>query len=126
MSENHDNSKGKAFSNQDMAGPHTKRDDIKFKVPLPSKNAPVYFGGTKYEEEHKDGFSDEDHKRALEQALRDFDPASVGEGRVQDWKNGVPDRNRQGFEDELTDISSSSPISDRTYGDPNRNKGKIK
>jgi hypothetical protein len=93
---------------------------------LPSKNAPVYFGGNQYEEEHKEGFSEEDHQRALEQALRDFDPASVGAGRVQDWKKGVPDRNRQGFEDELTDISSSSPIGDRTYGDPNRNKGKIK
>jgi hypothetical protein len=116
-------SEQKKLSDTDMAGPHTNREKLSYKVPLPQKNAPVYFGEPAYQEKHKNGWSEEEYQRGLEQATHDFNPARVGEGRVQDWKKGVPERNQQGYENELLDISYSSPTTDRTYGDPNRNRG---
>ncbi|NWJ49091.1 MAG: hypothetical protein HXX08_24805 [Chloroflexi bacterium] len=113
----------KVFSSEDMAGPHADRENITFKIPVPSKTAPVYFGDETYQDEHRNGWNEEEYELALKQAEQDFNPASVGDSRVQDWKNGVPERNRQGYEDELDDISASSPTSDRTYSDPKRVRG---
>ncbi len=96
----------------DMAGPETDRGNLRYNPPLPVKQAPIYYGGKEYQAKHAEGFSEEEHERAYEQALRDFNSNSVGTGRVQDWEGGVPFRNRQGQEGELKGITTSAPTTD--------------
>lgn len=107
--------KTKSAHTTDMAGPETQRDNLTYNVPLPEQAAPVYFGGPEYEKEHAEGFSDEEAAQAEELARRSFDPASAGEGRVQNWEQGVPARNKQGVQEgEKDDISTSAIIDDPT------------
>jgi hypothetical protein len=38
------------------------------------------------QDEHRNGWNDEEFELALKQAEQNFNPASVGDSRVQDWK----------------------------------------
>jgi len=107
--------KAKPEHTTDMAGPETQRDHLTYHVPVPEEAAPVYFGGPAYEKEHAEGFSAEETAQAQEIARRSFDPTNAGEGRVQNWAQGVPERNKQGVQEgEKDDISTSAVIDDPT------------
>lgn len=106
----------------DHAGPVVRRDNIKYRLPLPEEGAPVYFGDQAYQKKYEKGFSGEELELARKQALQDFNPHSVGEGRVRDWRSGPPKENRQGIQGELDGLSISAPTSDRTLSDPQRKR----
>jgi hypothetical protein len=108
--------------NINMAGPETNRTNLKYNIPLPVEGAPVYFGGPAYSEQHQNGFSPEETRRSQELARHSFDSASAGEGRVQNWEQGVPQRNQQGMTDELDSITSSAIIGGPTLSDRDRNQ----
>lgn len=110
----------------DMAGPETNRLNLNYKVPLPVEGAAVYFGGGEYAEQHPHGFNHEETLYAQQLARHSFSSAEVGEGRVQNWEEGVPVRNQQGFTDELDGISTSAIISDPTLGRRYRRKKLLK
>ena len=101
----------------DMAGPETDRTNLKYRVPLPVSGAPVYFGGAEFSSQHPQGFSPEETLQAQKLAQHSFEPASSGEGRVQNWQEGLPARNQQGIGDELDKLTTSAIITDPKLGD---------
>jgi hypothetical protein len=92
----------------DFAGPETQRPD-EYQSPVPPETTRVYYGGDKYMEEHRQGYTHAEYLQAVDTARRQSESSSVGESRGQDWSKGVPARNWQGMErhtlDGVTDSS---------------------
>ncbi len=99
-----------------MAGPETNRRDITYQVPLPKAGVPVYFGGKEYMEKYKAGFDEQATAHAREIANSNFTPSNVGQGRAIDWRGGIPDRNLQGWDGKIKNVTTSAPTSNPNPG----------